>query len=211
MLNKKIKKKRKFKKFIIIFIAISILLTIAFESYMKPLQDKIMENEARGLVEERVSKIADDVISNSDYDYDKLLVKTENKNGGVVSLSVNTPAVNKIQNEFSDVFQNKMDDLNTQYFSVPLGDLTNLTMLSSLGPRIEFSYDMTGSVDVELKSTFESTGVNQTLHRVNMIVDAEVVFISQSYMENLKIRNEFAISETVIVGDTPDYLYPKVN
>ena len=198
-------------KFIVIFIAICILLTIAFESYMKPLQDKIMENEARGLVEERVSKIADDVISNSDYDYDKLLVKTENTNGGVMSLSVNTPAVNKIQNEFSDVFQNKMDDLNTQYFSVPLGDLTNLTMLSSLGPRIKFSYDMTGSVDVELKSSFESTGVNQTIHRVNMIVDAEVVFISQSYMENLKIRNEFAISETVIVGDTPDYLYPKVN
>ena len=211
MLIKKIKKKRKFMKFIVIFIAICILLTIAFESYMKPLQDKIMENEARGLVEERVSKIADDVISNSDYDYDKLLVKTENKNGGVMSLSVNTPAVNKIQNEFSDVFQNKMDDLNTQYFSVPLGDLTNLTMLSSLGPRIKFSYDMTGSVDVELKSSFESTGVNQTIHRVNMIVDAEVVFISQSYMENLKIRNEFAISETVIVGDTPDYLYPKVN
>lgn len=198
-------------KFIVVFIIIAILLTIAFESYMKPLQDKIMENEARGLVEERVSKIADDVISNSDYDYDKLLVKTENKNGGVMSLSVNTPAVNKIQNEFSDVFQNKMDDLNTQYFSVPLGDLTNLTMLSSLGPRIKFSYDMTGSVDVELKSTFDSTGVNQTIHRVNMIVDAEVVFISQSYMENLKIRNEFAISETVIVGDTPDYLYPKVN
>lgn len=211
MLIKKIKKKRKFMKFIVIFNAICILLTIAFESYMKPLQDKIMENEARGLVEERVSKIADDVISNSDYDYDKLLVKTENKNGGIVSLSVNTPAVNKIQNEFSDVFQNKMDDLNTQYFSVPLGDLTNLTMLSSLGPRIKFSYDMTGSVDVELKSSFESTGVNQTIHRVNMIVDAEVVFISQSYMENLKIRNEFAISETVIVGDTPDYLYPKVN
>lgn len=198
-------------KFIVIFIVISILIIIAFESYMKPLQDKIMENEARGLVEERVSKIADDVISNSDYDYDKLLVKSENKNGGIVSLSVNTPAVNKIQNEFSDVFQNKMDDLNTQYFSVPLGDLTNLSMLSSLGPRIKFSYDMTGSVDVELKSTFESTGVNQTIHRVNMIVDAEVVFISQSYMENLKIRNEFAISETVIVGDTPDYLYPKVN
>lgn len=211
MLIKKIKKKRKFMKFIVVFIIIAILLTIAFESYMKPLQDKIMENEARGLVEERVSKIADDVILNSDYDYDKLLVKTENKNGGVMSLSVNTPAVNKIQNEFSDVFQNKMDDLNTQYFSVPLGDLTNLTMLSSLGPRIKFSYDMTGSVDVELKSTFESTGVNQTIHRVNMIVDAEVVFISQSYMENLKIRNEFAISETVIVGDTPDYLYPKVN
>ena len=198
-------------KFIVIFIVISILIIIAFESYMKPLQDKIMENEARGLVEERVSKIADDVISNSDYDYDKLLVKTKNKTGGIVYLSVNTPAVNKIQNEFSDVFQNKMDDLNTQYFSVPLGDLTNLSMLSSLGPRIKFSYDMTGSVDVELKSTFESTGVNQTIHRVNMIVDAEVVFISQSYMENLKIRNEFAISETVIVGDTPDYLYPKVN
>ncbi len=44
-------------KFIVIFIAICILLTIAFESYMKPLQDKIMENEARGLVEEEYQKL----------------------------------------------------------------------------------------------------------------------------------------------------------
>ena len=82
-------------------------------------------------------------------------------------------------------------------------------MLSSRGPRINFTYDMTGSVDVQLKSEFDSSGINQTIHRVTMVVDAEVVFVSQSYMENMNIRNEFAVSETVIVGDTPDYLYPR--
>ena len=149
------------------------------------------------------------MIESKDYDYDKLLIKTESKNKIVTSLSVNTKAVNKLQNEFSNVFQNKMDDLITQEFSVPVGDLIGLTMLSSRGPRINFTYDMTGSVDVQLKSEFDSSGINQTIHRVTMVVDAEVVFVSQSYMENMNIRNEFAVSETVIVGDTPDYLYPR--
>ncbi|MDD6644451.1 MAG: sporulation protein YunB [Oscillospiraceae bacterium] len=209
MLNKRIKKKKKFKKFLIIFFAFAILIVVLFEVYIKPFQDKLMENRAKVLVEARISKIADDVIKSHEYDYDKLLIKTESKNNIVTSLSVNTQAVNKLQNEFSNVFQNKMDDLITQYFSVPIGDLTGLTMLSSKGPRLKFSYDMTGSVDVELNSEFDTSGINQTIHRVTMVVDAEVVFVSQSYMENLKIRNEFAVSETVIVGDTPDYLYPR--
>ena len=209
MLNKRIRKKRKFKKFLIIFFAFAILIVVLFEIYIKPFQDKLMENRAKVLVEARISKIADDVIKSHQYDYDKLLIKTESKNNIVTSLSVNTQAVNKLQNEFSNIFQNKMDDLITQYFSVPVGDLTGLTMLSSKGPRLKFSYDMTGSVDVELNSEFDTSGINQTIHRVTMVVDAEVVFVSQSYMENLKIRNEFAVSETVIVGDTPDYLYPR--
>ena len=209
MLNKKIRKRRNFKKFLIIFFAFAILLTVLFEFYIKPLQDKLMENRAKVLVEARISKIADDVIESKDYDYDKLLIKTESKNKIVTSLSVNTKAVNKLQNEFSNVFQNKMDDLITQEFSVPVGDLIGLTMLSSRGPRINFTYDMTGSVDVQLKSEFDTSGINQTIHRVTMVVDAEVVFVSQSYMENMNIRNEFAVSETVIVGDTPDYLYPR--
>ena len=209
MLNKRIRKKRKFKKFLIIFFAFAILIVVLFEIYIKPFQDKLMENRAKVLVEARISKIADDVIKSHEYDYDKLLIKTESKNNIVTSLSVNTQAVNKLQNEFSNIFQNKMDDLITQYFSVPVGELTGLTMLSSKGPRLKFSYDMTGSVDVELNSEFDTSGINQTIHRVTMVVDAEVVFVSQSYMENLKIRNEFAVSETVIVGDTPDYLYPR--
>ena len=98
MLNKKIRKRRKFKKFLIIFFAFAILLTVLFEFYIKPLQDKLMENRAKVLVEARISKIADDVIESKDYDYDKLLIKTESKNKIVTSLSVNTKAVNKLQN-----------------------------------------------------------------------------------------------------------------
>ncbi len=209
MLYKKFRKKRKFRFRILIILAAVILLIILFEMYMKPFQDKVMENRAKVIVEDRVSEIANSVIESSDYNYDKLLVKSVGSDDKVTSLSVDSQAVNKLQNEFSDVFQNKMDDLITSTFSVPIGDFTNLTMLSSMGPRITFTYDMTGSVSVELKSDFTSTGMNQTLHRLTMIVDAEIVFISQSYMENMNIRNEFAVAETVIVGNTPNYLYPR--
>lgn len=170
-----------------------------------------MENEAEVLVEDRISKITDEVVSNSDFDYDKLLVKTENKYKGVASLSVNTTEVNKIQNKFSDVFKNKMGHLNTQYFTVPVGDLTNISFLASKGPKVTFAYDITGSVDVGIRSEFSSAGVNQTLHKVFMTVDAKVVFVSKIYKDNIIIKNEMELCETVIVGDTPDYLYPKLN
>ena len=209
MLNKKIKKRRKYKKYIFLIIIFAVIITIIFEIYIKPLQIKIMENRAKVIVEARVSKIASEVIDSSEYDYNNLLVKSTSERGVVTSLSVNSQAVNKLQNEFSDVFQNKIDDLISQHFSLPIGDLTNITMLAGKGPRINFNYDMTGSVNVELESSFTSTGINQTLHRLNMKVNAEIVFISQSYMENITIRNDFAVSETVIVGNTPDYLYPK--
>ncbi|MCH5202097.1 MAG: sporulation protein YunB [Oscillospiraceae bacterium] len=209
MLNKKIKKRRKYKKYIFLIIIFAVIITIIFEIYIKPLQIKIMENRAKVIVEARVSKIASEVIDSSEYDYNNLLVKSTSERGVVTSLSVNSQAVNKLQNEFSDVFQNKIDDLISQHFSLPIGDLTNITMLAGKGPRINFNYDMTGSVNVELESSFTSTGINQTLHRLNMKVNAEIVFISQSYMENITISNDFAVSETVIVGNTPDYLYPK--
>lgn len=203
------KKKNKIKKFIYIVIILVVLIFTLFELYIKPLEIKILENRAKVLVEDRISEIADDVISSKEYNYDNLLKKTLSKGNVVTSLSVNTTEVNKLQNEFSDIFQNKMDDLITQHFSVPIGDITNISFLSTKGPKITFSYDMTGSVDVQLKSKFTSSGINQTLHIVTMLVDAEIVFISNSYMKNMVIQNEFAVSETVIVGDTPDYLYPR--
>lgn len=209
MLYKKTRKKRSLKKYFILFLVFSIIFVILFEIYIRPLENKILENRAKVLVEDRISEIADDVISQKEYDYSNLLKKTLSKNKTVTSLSVNTTEVNKLQNEFSDIFQNKMDDRITQYFSVPIGDLINLYFLSTKGPEITFSYDMTGSVDVQLKSDFKSSGINQTVHIVTMVVEAEIVFISNSYMENMFIENEFAVSETVIVGDTPDYLYPR--
>ena len=209
MLYKKVRTKRRLKKYVIIFLIFVVTLILLFEAYINPLRDKILENRAKVLVENRISEIADDVISQKEYNYDNLLIKDISNTNIVTSLSVNTTEVNKLQNEFSNIFQNKMDDLITQHFSVPIGDLTNLNCFATKGPKITFSYDMTGSVDVQLKSEFKSTGINQTLHIVTMLVDAEIVFVSNSYMENMFIENEFAVSETVIVGDTPDYLYPK--
>ena len=77
MLNKRIRKKRKLRKILVIFSAFTVLIIVLFEIYIKPLQDKLMENRAKVLVEARISKIADDVIKSHEYDYDKLLIKTD--------------------------------------------------------------------------------------------------------------------------------------
>ena len=73
MLYKRVKKKNKIKKFIYIVIILVVLIFTLFELYIKPLEIKILENRAKVLVEDRISEIADDVISSKEYNYDNLL------------------------------------------------------------------------------------------------------------------------------------------
>jgi sporulation protein YunB len=197
-------KKRKFVIFII-FLVVAFLIFL-LEKYLKPLQDRLIVNRTKVVVEDKFAEATKEVIDNNDYDYDNLLIKSDN-DGSISSLSLNTKELNKLQAEFTNEFQKRIEGLTEGYIGVPLGDLTTLSFLSGMGPEIPFSYDVTGSVSIKLNSSFDTTGINQTIHRVNMEVSAEIVFITVEDTENLIINNNYEISETVIVGGIPNYTY----
>lgn len=204
----KSKRKKNHKKFFVFLVIITIisLLIFALEKYLKPLQDRLVVNRTKVIVEERFSQVTKDIINSSSYNYDDLLVKSDNDDG-VSSLSVNTKELNKLQSEFTAEFQERLKNIVEGYIDIPLGDLSTLSFLSGMGPNIPFSYDVTGSVDIKLESSFDTTGINQTIHRVNMKVNAEMVFITVEDCDNINISNDYTISETVIVGNTPNYTY----
>lgn len=207
MLVKSKRRKNKKRKFVIfiIFLVVAFLIFL-LEKYLKPLQDRLIVNRTKVVVEDKFAEATKEVIDNNDYDYDNLLIKSDN-DGSISSLSLNTKELNKLQAEFTNEFQKRIEGLTEGYIGVPLGDLTTLSFLSGMGPEIPFSYDVTGSVSIKLNSSFDTTGINQTIHRVNMEVSAEIVFITVEDTENLIINNNYEISETVIVGGIPNYTY----
>ncbi|MBQ9673778.1 MAG: sporulation protein YunB [Ruminococcus sp.] len=204
-----IKHRKSRRKIRLILLAAAIIITVVLfsvESYLKPLQERLIVNRTKVVVEQKFSETVDEVTSGSDYDYDSLLIKSDSDKS-TASLSVNTKELNRLESEFQKKFQERLDNLVEGYIEIPLGDLLEVSFMSGVGPDIPFSYDITGSVKVNLKSTFESTGINQTIHRINMEVMADIVFITVKESENMTINSEYQISETVLVGGTPDYFY----
>ena len=99
--------------------------------------------------------------------------------------------------------QNELDKQKLYKFSLPLGAFTDITLLSTLGPQTEISFYLTGSVNCNIKSKFESGGVNQTIHHIYLIVNTDIITISPEYKEQCSFSTDYEIAQTVIVGNIP--------
>ena len=60
-----------------------------------------------------------------------------------------------------------------------------------------------GKADVEIKSEMESTGINQTRHRISAVITSELTSSLPLYSFESEVKYEFLLAETVIIGDVP--------
>ena len=89
--------------------------------------------------------------------------------------------------------------------SVPIGSLSEVGLFNGRGFPVPIRLNFEGSADITFHTEFLSAGVNQTCHRITMVVRASV--FSQS--KRLEVYEETEIStvlsETVIVGEVPQF------
>ena len=72
------------------------------------------------------------------------------------------------------------------------------------GPSLKVTFSPAGSVQSEFNSEFVSSGINQTLYRVNLLLTASVRLVMPGVSETISVRAEAAIAESIIVGDVPE-------
>lgn len=61
-----------------------------------------------------------------------------------------------------------------------------------------------GMVDVNFGTEFEHAGINQTRHRVYLIVNTEAKVIVPFNSSNMHVTTYLPVAETIIVGKIPE-------
>lgn len=79
--------------------------------------------------------------------------------------------------------------------------------MSGRGPNISFKIIPVGTVATQFKTEFVSTGINQTVHRINLEVKSKVSIIAPFYNSSNEIVTTINVAETVIVGSVPTNYY----
>ena len=87
------------------------------------------------------------------------------------------------------------------------GSFTGIKLLSGRGPGIKIRISTVGNVETDLKSEFESQGINQTLHRIYLQVKCEVSILTPFKDITKDITNQVLIMENVIIGTVPNTYY----
>lgn len=201
--NKNSRIHKNLRKILFLSIALLLLITVLFEAQAVPFTRKCILKQSKSVSAKIIGKCVTRVLDDYKIKYDDLAVIKYSDEGSVEAISINSVAVNNIKSKVSEFVQRELDK-NKQYtFSLPLGAFTDITLLSTIGPEVSISFNLTGCVNCKLKSRFESGGVNQTVHHISLEVKTKLISLSPEYGDEVVFKTDYEIAQTVIVGSIP--------
>lgn len=184
-------------------ICVALILFVAINIRIRPLLKEMTVVQAEYITNIAVNEAAQDVLAREDISYDDFISLNLLEDGTVSSMTSDICEMNKFKTQISKEIQNKLGDCYEREVSVPLGTLTGIDLLSGRGPRIKMKIELYGSVNANLKSSFEDAGINQTRHRIICDVNVGVSAVIPGCSSYTDVESSFTVSETVLLGDVP--------
>ena len=205
-MRRKYKKRVKKGKFILILLIIAAVFIAGYYIItMRPLLEEYVNEELANNVNLIINQTTSKKIEENNITYDKLISISKDNDGRIMSISTQVNEMNKlkldIEKELLETF------LNTDHITieVPIGSLLGGEFLSGRGPCLKVRAVPMTRVYTEYENQFDSSGINQTRHRILLNYDVSLKILLPGKRESTKISTGICIAETVIVGSVPNF------
>lgn len=200
----KLKERLKRKYYILITFLISLFLfIIIFSLYSKKLNPKLNDYIDFLVKDEIYKKVikSNNFITNEEVN--DILYIDKNKSNEIVYLDYNMDKTYKLLNKYIESL--KKDNSKSKILTVPLFIASDNIIISSLGPKIKFKYEIIDNVKGKIKTKVTDFGVNNAL--VEMYFELEIgylVVIPMNKKESV-LKTEILISSKIINGKVPTF------
>ena len=135
---------------------------------------------------------------------------TKKDTGEITLISSNTIEMNKLKAEISRAVSEKAQTNEFFYIHIPVGSLTKYPVLQGTGYRIPIKVSLDGVTKTDFQEEFVQSGINQVKNRIYIIVSAKISIISSIMTVSEIVSTEIPVSETIIIGDVPNYYGDKL-
>lgn len=169
-----------------------------------PVLEAEARSQATNLMTQAIAAAVDNCLQEHHMDYGDFVSLEKDGAGKVTSITSNTAANSRFKRQVVEAVVRQLSTLDSEALGVPLGTLTGQPLLSGAGPRVRVSVDSVGDVTADYANSFTSAGVNQTLHRVCLEINATVRLFLPGEVLPVSVSSSVCVAETVIVGETPD-------
>lgn len=200
---------KKHKKLLIFMVLITVLVILFVEIRLRPVTRSVAERQSCVIATEAIDNAVIDVLDEMNLQCDDLENIIQDEDGTISAVHTNTLTVNKLKSKINQAIQNTIGHLENCYIEIPIGTILGLELLGGRGPRIPLYLSNAGSIKADFESTFESGGINQTLHKLNIVITAEITVILPMSSFTSTVTTTVLVGETLIVGTVPSggYLY----
>ena len=128
--------------------------------------------------------------------------------GSAAALTTDSAAAERVRASAVRNTYERLNELEQEEMSVPIGTLIDPQYLAGVGPSLSFGVVGLGMASGKMQSEFVDSGVNQTKYRMVLTVRAEVKLHALWCSRSIVIENSYPLAETVLVGDVPAVYVP---
>ncbi|HEY8393327.1 MAG TPA: sporulation protein YunB [Thermaerobacter sp.] len=128
--------------------------------------------------------------------------------GRPVFLQVNTPLIVRVQASVQRAVQERLNALREEPVRVPAGAALGSELLAGRGPAIPVRVLPLGRVDIDVRSRFESAGINQVRHSIDLVIRTSIRVAIPLYGDTVPVEVPVPLVDTVIPGEVPPWVGP---
>ena len=201
--------RRKFNKgkaLIKIFISAALIITLSFvcDNRMTPIINTLALSRAQNLATVIINDTVADALSDDSYNFSQLIKAEYDDNGKIASLSVDSVGMNRLKSLISVSITRAIGEIEESRISIALGTLSGSSFLTGRGPKITLNVHISCACSIEVRNSFEYTGINQTVHKVMLDITTNVYVLSVGDTLTSQVFTSIPVSETVIIGEIPE-------
>lgn len=197
---------RKFKikhRFFAVFLFLIFLLIL----YVKFLAIPIVVANTQTQVQSYATKAINYAIAdsmNQNVSYGDLISIIKDDSDNVSYIEANSVRINVLSKTMSRVVMSNFLEFAKIPIKIAIGSFSGIAVFSGLGPKIAFQVNPYGEVNCFFNSSFESAGINQTYHKLYMIITLKVNIVFPFRQLSIFSDAEVLLSESLIVGKIPE-------
>ena len=164
---------------------------------------RIAVSDACDIVTAQVNAVIAELMAEGDYDAETFVTLEKNEAGEITAVSSNMARINALSAEILDRVVGATEN-RTLNVSVPLGNLTGISLLMGRGPGVPEEIIMMTSSHVEFQNNVVTAGINQTKHQINLEIIVDIDILIPWGTESARVLNEVMIADVVVVGKVPE-------
>ena len=220
--HKKNKKQKKILKLIIIIITINFI----FNYVNKKLTPKIIH-----YAELEIRKLSGIIIADSiktknleNIDINNIYIITKNNKNEILTVDINTLALNKIiqdstkqiQENLKKLEQGKINSYNEEnnngvVLKIPLGQIYNSFILDNIGPNIPVKLKILGDMKTQIDTNIKNYGINNALLEIKFEITIKEEVILPITTKEIEVKQTLPIAIKMINGTVPNYYSNGIN
>ena len=140
--------------------------------------------------------------------YDEIINIVTDDFGNINMIQANPYKINKITEELIIKTENNLKDYSRIGLNIPIGTFTGVPVFVGQGFNVKIKINPIGAVTCVFNSKFEMSGINQTIHRIYLTINADIGVVLPIQTQNVKVSQQFVACESIIVGQVPEvYLF----